>query len=287
MYKGSLEEHNQKILNSIVSTNYPNRKDFIDLSGRKIGRLHVDKRIGRGSHHETFYKCTCECGNIVYVNAASLRSGSTKSCGCLARELNKTRIHINTNKKHGYAGTKLYKVWKNMRNRCHNPKYAYYHQYGGRGIKICDEWDNPDTGSTNFIHWALESGYEEGLTLDRIDNDGNYCPENCRWVSMKHQDNNRSSNHYVQIERWVFSLSIWADITGNDIKNIRNRIQRGWTEYEAIMTPPTSRHRNPLSILDIPFEYEKYNKYDEWVKKGKIKPVEETIYKDCPYIEHK
>ena len=157
-----------------------------------------------------------------------------------------------------------------MRNRCHNPKYAYYHQYGGRGIKICDEWDNPDTGSTNFIHWALESGYEEGLTLDRIDNDGNYCPENCRWADDKLQSNNKNNCRYLLWHEYVFTIAIWVEICGIPRNTFLHRLERGWSIDESLRTPSGAWYKRGQNMIDLVIDpkYDKYNKYEEFKAKG-------------------
>ena len=157
-----------------------------DLTGQRFGRLTVIRATDqRGPDNGIVYECLCDCGNTCFVwnNRLTIRTHSRKrSCGCL---------HDETHEQHGGAGTLLYHKWNGMRDRCNNPKARQYSYYGGRGIRICDEWQNSFAA---FRDWALSAGYKDGLSLDRIDYNGNYCPENCRWISMAEQQRNRRNN---------------------------------------------------------------------------------------------
>lgn len=167
----------------------------IDLSGKRFGRLVVLEYAGKkksGSQNKTLWKCICDCGNEKITDGGALHSGHTTSCGCLHKE-----IFGALNRKHNLAHKcNLYSVWKSMNGRCKNPKDKSYKNYGGRGIEVCEEWQNDFKA---FYDWAYSVGYNENktdkginiLTLDRINNDGNYCPENCRWVSNLEQANNK------------------------------------------------------------------------------------------------
>lgn len=169
-----------------------------DLTGRRFGRLVVIERAGSTYKKESTWVCLCDCGKSCVASSYNLRSGNTKSCGCFNSEASTKRMTI-----HAKSRSRLYMVWSNIKQRCLNPSSGRYHQYGGRGITICDEWAH---NFQAFYDWAMANGYDENAprgqcTIDRIDNDKGYSPDNCRWVDMKVQRHNRSDSRRIQNER--------------------------------------------------------------------------------------
>ena len=157
-----------------------------DLTGQKFGKLTALEPDGY-ARTSIRWKCQCECGNFTSVGSSKLTSGHTRSCGCLVSEkrakMNKERAT------HNATNSRLYRIYYSMRTRCYNPNKKEYSRYGGRGIQVCEEWLNDFTA---FQSWALENGYSDSLSIDRINNDGHYEPSNCRWATAKMQANNRS-----------------------------------------------------------------------------------------------
>jgi hypothetical protein len=150
-----------------------------DLTGQKFGRWTVLERVKNKEHKSSYWLCQCECGTIKEVQGAHLYNGKTKSCGCYNKDLLT---------KHNLSQTRLHRIWRNMRQRCTNPKDDKFKNYGGRGINICDEWMKDFLA---FYNWSIANGYKDDLTIDRINNDGNYEPSNCRWVTIAEQAKNR------------------------------------------------------------------------------------------------
>lgn len=166
--------------------------NFIDLTGQVFGVVSVLKRAENSARNETRWLCRCgSCGREFITRARTLRSGEIYSCGCMRQE-RATAGAIKVITKHGAtnhrSSEKLYNVWLRMKSRCNNPNTCNFKYYGGRGIKVCDEWQHDYSA---FRSWANANGYKEGLSIDRIDVDGNYCPENCRWITMLEQQKNK------------------------------------------------------------------------------------------------
>jgi hypothetical protein len=203
--------------------------NFIDLTGKRFGRLTV-LSLHKSGRHST-WSCICDCGKKVIVRADSLRNGHTQSCGCYNRDVSKI-----TNYRHGVCQSNkhLYLIWKGIKYRCSSKHYKGYNRYGGRGIRLCLEWQN----LMNFYNWAIRHGYTEELQIDRIDNDGDYCPENCRWVTAKQNGCNRSDNKRIIFQNRSLTYSEWERQFNLPPGTVSHRInQQNWDAIKAITTP--------------------------------------------------
>lgn len=198
-----------------------------DITGIKFGRL-TAVCIHHSIKSGCYWKCICECGNETVVRASSLLSGDTKSCGCLKKEM---LIH----ETHGMSGTRLYRIWNGMKDRCINTNSKYKYRYHDRGIKICKEWLDD---FINFYNWAMESGYSDELSIDRIDNDKDYSPDNCRWATAKEQANNKGNNILLLFNDEIKTISEWGDELGIKDGTIRARLNRGWSVEKALSKFP-------------------------------------------------
>lgn len=189
----------------------------------KFGRLTVLAFHGRDNQGKDLWDCLCDCGCHRVVRGDALLSGVTRSCGCLNREVAKVTAKKTgqKNRVHGGEGTRLYRIWRKMKERCLNPRHAHYKSYGGRGIRICAKWIH-DFGA--FQLWAKNAGYRDDLTIDRIDNNGNYEPNNCRWATYKEQGRNRRSNRVIEGK----TLAEWLDTAEVSQDTVRKRLSKGW-----------------------------------------------------------
>lgn len=213
----------------------------LNLLGQKYGRLTVidyADNIYYGKRLKSAWKCKCECGNELVVTTDHLRNGHTKSCGCYAKDIfwkwmNK-RVYIKHERE---SDTRLYEIWSHMKSRCNiNLKHSRrYKDYAGRGIKVCDEWKN---NYISFKKWACENGYHDNLTIDRIDVNGNYEPNNCRWVTLKEQCYNKRNNLYF----FGKVLKEWCQIYNMNYVRVYKRIfYWNWTFFEALLIPINSK----------------------------------------------
>ena len=187
-----------------------------DLTGTVFGKLIVIKKVGKNKLRQNLWECKCECGKSVIKTTNYLKNSVHPSCGCWGREI-KRELMINRNKTHNHSKTRLYKEWKAIKDKCYRITHLYYCYYGGKGIKVWEAWkDNFE----NFKEWALNNGYQDDLTIDRIDVNGDYCPENCRWVTPKEQANNRTNNVYAYYQGQLLPLIEIAKITNKPYSTI-------------------------------------------------------------------
>ena len=196
--------------------------------GYRIGKLTVTKYLGLNESKRRIWECACDCGNIVVHTTQELHGGRTKSCGCSKKNQgDKLRIYYGVDKK-------LHDRWWDIKSRCNNPNNSRYKDYGGRGIKMCPEWEND---FWTFRDWSLANGFREGLTIDRIDNDKGYSPDNCRWVTNAVQANNKRSCRYITINGVTKNLKEWSVEYNINYHTVQNRIFNGWDEVRAITIP--------------------------------------------------
>ena len=202
-----------------------------DLTGQRFGRLTVLERAERNDGHSTWWVCKCDCGNIKEIRSSCLVKGSTKSCGCYNRD--KAREHgRQMMTKHGWYGTRVYNILMQVKRRCNNPANSQYKYYGGRGIKVCDEWMNDPKA---FCEWAMANGYADNLTIDRIDVNGNYEPSNCRWLTNAEQQINRRNNRMITYKDKTQCVAEWARELGMKPSIIHDRLRHGWTDPHEIL----------------------------------------------------
>lgn len=190
-----------------------------DISGQKFGRLTALYKLNNYHKKDRLYwLCACECGNLVEVAGDNLRLSKQTSCGCL-------------HKKHNKSNTRIFNIWIGIKQRCYDSKRKNYKYYGARGIKVCDEWQND---FMSFYNWSINNGYKEGLTIDRINVDGNYEPSNCRWLTNKQQQRNKHNNRNITIKGETHCLSEWCEILGLNYSTVKNRVFRGWSIEKAL-----------------------------------------------------
>jgi len=200
-----------------------------DKIGQKFGKLTVVSfsHLKKQSH----WNCLCDCGNEKTVSGGCLTSGRVQSCGCLHKEILVKGTGIR-------GDTRLYNIYKGMKKRCYNPNNHAYGLYGCRGIDICDDWLKD---FEEFKAWSLANGYSDDLSIDRIDNERGYRPDNCRWITHKKQSNNRRDNRILEHQGQQHTLTEWANIKGISREALRNRLNKGWPVSIALEEPPRKR----------------------------------------------
>lgn len=205
-------------------------KKFKDISGQRFGRL-VALNIVRRENGKTYWLFQCDCGNKVIIPQSYVSTGDTKSCGCYRKEVAKGN---NNSTKHNKTQTRLYSIWSGIKQRCYNKNKIAYEYYGARGIGVCDEWKSDFMA---FYVWALKNGYKDDLTIDRIDVNGNYKPNNCRWATIKEQNNNMRNNHWINYKGQKLTMSQFAEKYGIPYQIMKNRIRYNWSIDRIISTP--------------------------------------------------
>jgi len=197
-----------------------------DLTGQRFGKLVV---IGKDTTKpKNYWIVKCDCGNTKSVFRGHLTAHRIDNCGCMTFE-RRSRI----NKTHGETKIRLFKIWNGMMNRCNNKNNRSYKKYGGRGIVVCEEWHK----YINFRDWSLSHGYNDNLSIDRIDVNGNYCPENCRWATTKQQANNRRNTRYFTYNNETHTISEWAEILNINPEALQTRIKNKWSMERIKNTP--------------------------------------------------
>lgn len=223
------------------------KKDGLDIIGKKIGHLRV---VSLAYHKRIwFYNCLCDCGNKKIVGRNSLLSGDTKSCGSC--------------QKHGLSKTRIYSLWRAMKTRCSNPNTTEWKHYGGKGVSVCDEWKNDFMA---FYDWSLRNGYNDTLTIDRIDTNGNYTPDNCRWTTYYVQSRNKTNNKWITYKGETKCLEDWAKTKNLTSSKLKQRLELyGWSLEKSLETPPMKNGRF--------ITYKGITKnITEWAKELGIKP---------------
>ncbi len=209
---------------------------FVDLAGEKFGRLIAVRRTGTSKSGYALWLCICDCGKTIVVRGNNLTSSNTKSCGCFQKD---RTVEINTTHGHGKKGQrpKIYKSWHKMIQRCINPNHKAYHNYGGRGITVCKRWRKFE----NFLEDMGEHPGKE-YSIDRIDNNGNYCKSNCRWVTRKEQNRNKRNNHLITYNGKTQCISAWAEELGIGASVLWYRLKH-WSVKKALTTPVRKRRK--------------------------------------------
>ncbi|HFL2403586.1 TPA: hypothetical protein ACG3PH_001964 [Clostridioides difficile] len=226
---------------------------FLDITGKKFGRLRVikfSKEIKSGKRNRKYWLCKCDCGNFKEIRTDSLTSGLVQSCGCLKKEQDKLNLtdKYQFKKKYKVQNKRLYSIWKGIISRCTDKNNKRYNRYGERNIIVCDEWFCYD----NFANWALSNGYSEKLTIDRINNEGNYESSNCRWVDIKTQCRNRSTNILVKHEEKEITLIELSEKTDISYSCLRSRYSKGLVGNKLIeKVKIIEESRAKLSIEDV------------------------------------
>ena len=199
-------------------------KEYLDsIVGKKQNKLTILGHFKKGKNKSNYFICQCECGRIAEIRANHLLNDNQETCGRYHKKYQDSQI-----------GAKIYSAWNGMIQRCYSTKSHKYYAYGARGITVCEEWRNSYDA---FYKWAIENGYEIGLWIERIDNNGNYCPENCKWATRKEQMRNTRRNRFIEYNGETRTLSEWCEILSLPYGTMNSRINRGYSPQKAFETP--------------------------------------------------
>lgn len=205
-----------------------------DLTNEIFHDLKVISYAGKRKRAK-YWLCECKCGNRKEIREDSLISGVTHSCGCKKKRQIIQRNKENT--KHGLRYTRIYRIWQTMKYRCYNPNSDEYQYYGERGICLCEEWNDD---FSIFYNWAINHGYKDNLTIDRINVNGNYEPNNCRWTTMKVQENNKRNNRILAFQGKEQTVTQWSEELGINRETIYYRLKSGWSVEDILLKPVKS-----------------------------------------------
>ena len=212
----------------------------MDLAGQRFGRWTVIRRVESGAQGRVRFLCLCDCGTECVVYSNNLRSGRSTGCGCRRKEALRISRLV-----HGKKGTAEYEAWVALRRRCHDATNSGFAGYGGRGITVCERWDGP-RGLENFLA-DMGRRPSPDHSLDRVDNDGPYSPENCRWATRSEQQRNTRRNHVITMDGRSLTVAEWSHVTGISFTTICGRLRLGWS-VERTLTAPVRGHRRKTRL---------------------------------------
>lgn len=208
-----------------------------DKTGQRFGKLTVIKFTGQtDNNRHSLWECQCDCGNKTIVSSANLISGGTKSCGCLMPKI-QPASYGRYYSDFPFSKTRIYRIWRDIKSRTTYKSKGINDCYKERDITMCDEWKN---SSIAFFEWAISNGYKDNLTIDRIDNDKGYSPDNCRWATVKQQQNNQTKNVRIEFNGETKTISEWAEYLGINRNVLYSRLRNNW-EIEDALTRPVRR----------------------------------------------
>ena len=242
--------------------------------GERYGRLTIIREVepaGSSNKRVRRFLCRCDCGNEIICRLPNLKSGTTKSCGCYRKFVSSNRRDC-----HHLQNTRIYRIWCGMKRRCYNKHNEHFDRYGGRGIIVCDEWK---TDFMNFYDWAMSNGYDDKLSIDRINNEGNYEPSNCRWANQKQQIVNSTATIKCSLGGNIVSLSDIADILGVSFKRIRRIVYMLNNGYDMSELLSLSKKDDSFMFAEET-DAEKKSIVDLKPKVDELKPFDRVLVRD-------